>query len=134
MINSIKDYNKKNRRKKIVVILCQFTLLFVILVCWELLAHFNIINEFLLSKPSSIFNLFLSYIKNGVLVDHLLVSTFEALIALIISTILGIFISILLFLSESVMKIIDPFLTVLNAIPKSASGIILIIWFGTSYK
>ena len=134
MINSIKDYNKKNRRKKIVVILCQFTLLFVILVCWELLAHFNIINEFLLSKPSSIFNLFLSYIKNGVLDDHLLVSTFEALIALIISTILGIFISILLFLSESVMKIIDPFLTVLNAIPKSASGIIFIIWFGTSYK
>ena len=32
------------------------------------------------------------------------------------------------------MKVIDPYLTILNAIPKSASGIIFIIWFGTSYK
>ncbi|MBE6143348.1 MAG: ABC transporter permease [Erysipelotrichaceae bacterium] len=134
MIKSISDFKASIKRKKIIIFVIQFLLLFFFLGCWEILARLNIINEFLLSKPSSIISLFFSYLRDGTLFKHLLISTFEALIALIISTFFGIAISILLYLSDTVTKIIDPFLTVLNAIPKSASGIIFIIWFGTSYK
>lgn len=134
MINSISEYKKQIKRNKILILLCQISILFIFLFLWEVLARFEIINEFLLSKPSSILRLFFSYLKDGTLFNHLSISTLEALIALIISTIFGIIISILLFLSDTCMKIIDPYLTVLNSIPKSASGIIFIIWFGTSYK
>ena len=134
MIKSVSDYRKNKRKNKITIFVIQISILFCFLISWELLAHFNIINDFLFSKPSSIFSLFFEYLKNGVLLDHLTISTFEALMSLFVSTVLGIFISILLFLSSSFMKIIDPYLTILNAIPKSASGIIFIIWFGTSYK
>lgn len=134
MIKSVSDYRKNKRKNKITIFVIQISILFCFLLSWELLAHFNIINDFLFSKPSSILSLFYEYLKNGILLDHLAISTFEALVALFISTILGIFISILLFLSSSFMKVIDPYLTILNAIPKSASGIIFIIWFGTSFK
>lgn len=134
MVKSIKDFKKIKRKSTLIVLLSQLCLLIVLLSTWEILARKGIINEFLLSKPSSIINLFFTYLKDGTLFDHLLISTIEALIALIISTFFGIIISIFFFLSDTLIKIIDPYLTILNAIPKSASGIIFIIWFGTSYK
>lgn len=134
MIKSVIDFKKEKKRKKLIVLSFQLGFLLVFLFTWEILARKGIINEFLLSKPSSIILLFFTYLKDGTLMDHLLISTLEALIALIISTTLGIIISISIFLSDTIMKIVDPYLTILNAIPKSASGIIFIIWFGTSYK
>lgn len=134
MIKSIKDYRKNKLKNKSIVIISQLILLFLFLLSWELLAKYHIINEFLLSRPSSIFKLFFSYLKSGMLIDHLSISAFETIIALIISTTLGLLLSILIYFSNLLTKILDPFLTVFNAIPKSASGIIFIIWFGTSSK
>ena len=134
MIKSINDYKKKQIKNKIIVIISQISLLFLLLIVWELLAKYQIINEFLLSRPSNIIKLFFTNIRNGTLFNHLSISTIEAIIALLISTSLGVAISIIIYFSELLSKILDPFLTVLNAIPKSASGIIFIIWFGTSYK
>lgn len=134
MIKSIDDFNKVKNKKRRLVLFTQLILLSIFLISWEVLARLNIINEFLLSKPSNIIRLFIEYLLNGLLLEHLLISTFEAVVALLISTVLGIIISIFLFLEDSLMKIIDPYLTIINAIPKSASGIIFIIWFGTSYK
>ena len=86
MIKSINDYKKTIRKNKILVSIVQLLLVTLILLGWELLATFNIINEFLLSKPSSILSLFIIYLKNGTLFNHLSVSTLEALLALFIST------------------------------------------------
>lgn len=134
MIRSIEDFKKFENKKKRLVTISQFLILIFLIALWELFAHLGVINEFLLSKPSSIISLFFQYLIDGTLIQHLSISMFETLIALIISTTLGVVISILIFLSDTLTKIFDPFLTVLNAIPKSASGIIFIIWFGTSYR
>ena len=134
MIKSVDDFKRIKRKNKQIIIFSQLIILILFLSCWEILARLNIINEFLLSKPSSIISLFLEYLINGTLLDHLLISTLEAIVALFFSTILGIIVSIFLFLNNNIIKIIDPYLTIINAIPKSASGIIFIIWFGTSYK
>lgn len=134
MINSIKDFKNKKKKETILVLSFQILILFLLLSIWEVFARLGIINEFLLSKPSSILTLLFSYLKSGELFSHLFISTLECTIALIISTFFGVLISIIIYLSKTLTKILDPYLTVFNAIPKSASGIIFIIWFGTSYK
>ena len=58
MIKSINDYKKKQIKNKIIIIISQISLLFLLLIVWELLAKYQIINEFLLSRPSNIIKLF----------------------------------------------------------------------------
>ncbi|MGL5312008.1 MAG: ABC transporter permease [Peptostreptococcaceae bacterium] len=122
---------KKDKRK----ILAYQILLFVgFLIIWELLANFGVIKTFLFSKPSDIFNLFLQYIQNGELLKHVGISVYETLLGLGIGTVLGILIAIMLWWSEKLSKILDPFLVILNALPKTALAPIIIVWAGAGIR
>jgi NitT/TauT family transport system permease protein len=84
--------------------------------------------------PSKIISLFIENLSSNELLIHTLVSTFEVLLGLVIGTILGILIAILLFEIPILAKIFDPYMVVLNALPKTALAPILIIWVGTNIK
>lgn len=58
-ISSLEDFKKEKRRKKGLILFSQFALLFLFLASWELFARLGVINTFLVSKPSDIWNLFL---------------------------------------------------------------------------
>ena len=59
------EYRKIKRKEKIKVILIQVALFILLLLLWEILSAFKIIDSFLFSKPSKIFNTMLIYLKNG---------------------------------------------------------------------
>ena len=101
---------------------------------WEIFSRVGIINEFLFSSPSKIFSLLFQYVSSGDLFKHLGISLYETFLGLIIGTLLGLTIAIVLWLNENVAKILDPFLVVLNALPKTALAPIFIIWAGTGVK
>ncbi len=128
------EYQKNKKREKIKIISIQFLILFAFFLFWELLVNINFLNEFLVSKPSKIFILFLSYIESNSLFTHIYVSVLETLIGLIIGSSLGLIIAIGLYFSKTLYKILEPYLTVLNALPKTALAPILIIWAGTNMK
>lgn len=127
-------YLIKKRKEKMLVIFIQIFLLIAFIMLWELLARFNIIDTFLFSKPSSIIKLLKTYIVSGELWKHVGISVIETLLGLIIGTLLGLIIAIILWWNEMLAKIFDPFLVVLNALPKTALAPILIIWAGTGIK
>ncbi len=104
------------------------------LILWELLASYGIIDDFFFSKPSAIWNLLIKYIENGEIFRHLGISLYETLVGLIIGTLGGLFIAICLWWSDKLAKVLDPFLVVLNALPKTALAPILIVWVGASVK
>ena len=133
-IESVEQFKKIKRRHKALVLLSQIGIAVLFLVAWEVLASLNVINVFLVSKPTDIFNLFLKYLKSGELFGHIRISVYETLLGLIIGTLLGLLIGILLWWNETIAKILDPFLVVLNALPKTALAPILIIWAGTGIK
>ncbi len=133
-ISSLEDFKKEKRRKKGWILFSQFALLFLFLASWELFARLGVINTFLVSKPSDIWNLFFIYLKNGEIFRHMKVSLLETLYGLVIGTGLGILIGILLWWFPTLSRILDPFLVVLNALPKTALAPILIIWAGTGMK
>lgn len=62
------------------------------------------------------------------------ISVLETLLGLFIGTFVGIFIAIVLWWNKILAKIMDPFLVVGNALPKTALAPILIIWAGTGIK
>lgn len=129
-----KKYIKKQKTNKIKILLSQIFILSGFLLLWEILSSKEIINSFLFSSPSAIFKLLKQYIITGELYKHIYISVYETILGLIIGTILGILFAILLWWSKTLAKILDPFLVVLNALPKTALAPIFIIWAGTGIK
>ena len=128
------NYLKNVKVRKIKIFLTQIILLVGFFILWEVLANKNIINTFLFSKPSDIYSLFISYMTNGTLIKHVWVSVYETLIGLFIGSTLGILVAIILWWSKTLAKILDPFLVVLNALPKTALAPIIIVWVGAGVE
>ena len=133
-ITSIKEYKRNNLFHKIIIISSQMLILILFIFLWEILSHYKIIDPFLVSSPSAIFWLLKTYIINDALFIHIKTSVIETLIGLIIGTFLGFIIATLLYLLPTLEKILDPYLVILNALPKTALAPILIIWAGTNIK
>ena len=129
-----KKYIKKQKLNKIKILTIQLVVFFGFLALWELLSSNEIINSFLFSKPSSILKLLKQYIISGELYTHISISIYETILGLLIGTTLGIIIAILLWWNKTLAKVMDPFLVILNALPKTALAPIFIIWAGTGVK
>lgn len=131
--NYSKEFNtylRKKRNKSIAILLTQIGILIFVIGLWELLAALNVIDTFILSSPSRIINTIGSLISDGTLFLHIGTTLYEALLGFVIATIGGTLIAILLWWNETLRRILDPYIVVLNSLPKIALGPILIIWIG----
>lgn len=134
MVKSYKEYLRKTKRKKMITLFLQIFILISFIFLWEIFTRVNLLNPFLVSSPLRIIELLIEMIKSGELFPHILVTTKEMFFALVLSSISGIIIASILYLFPRVNDILDPYLITLNAIPKTALGPILIIYFGTNEK
>ena len=125
-----KRYLKKIKVDKITTVIAQLTILFVLLALWEVLTLTNIIDPFFLSSPSRIVNTLIDTFVNGNMLYHIGITLYETLIGFVLATALGTFIAILLWWSNKLRSILDPYIVVLNALPKIALGPVIIIWVG----
>ncbi len=128
------QFLESKAKKRRFILIIQVSLLIIFLTSWELLAHFKIISTFLVSSPSAIYHLLINYMKDGSLFRHIGISVWETLLGFSIGTIIGIIVGIILWWSDTIAKIFDPFLVVLNALPKTALAPILIVWAGAGIQ
>ena len=124
-----KIYLRNLKKQKIQILLTQILIIIGFLALWEFLANKNIIDSFITSKPSRILNTFMNLSQNDLL-KHILVTTYETVVGFLIGTTLGILIAIILWCSDFLAKVSEPFLVVLNSLPKVALGPVIIIWVG----
>ena len=124
-----KKYLRKIKRNKTVVLISQILFLIAFIAIWEILAQTKVINSFITSSPSRILKTLMN-MNNNDLMLHLWVTTYETVIGFIAGTLIGIVIAILLWWSEFLSKVFEPFLVVLSSLPKTALGPIIIIWVG----
>jgi NitT/TauT family transport system permease protein len=132
-MNESKEYIKyKNKLKieKITITIIQIIIALGIFAIWELFAYLNIIDSFIMSCPSKIIETLYSLISSNTLIYHTSVTLFEALLGFVISTLVGTLIAILLWSNSTISKILEPYIVVLNSLPKIALGPIIIIWVG----
>jgi len=85
------------------------------------------------SSPSKIWGLFLNKIQDGTLIGNIGVTLFETVLGFILGTLLGTILAALLWWSPRFSNIVDPYLVILNAMPKVALGPILIVALGPGY-
>ncbi|WP_164473029.1 ABC transporter permease [Clostridium sp. E02] len=109
-------------------------MLVLLLSLWELCARFDIIDDFIFSSPSRITLCFLSMVKDKSIFIHTGVTVLETLISFSLVIVFGLLISILLWSSRSVSEVLEPYLVMLNSLPKSALAPILIVWLGNNIK
>ncbi len=129
-----KKYLYKKKKEKILVIFFQITIIVFLIGIWEFLATNGYINEFIFSKPSNILKTIINLYKNFNLINHIFTTLYEVIIAFVLGIFLGFLIALLLYSFKLLAKIIEPFLTMLNSLPKVALGPIIIIWVGANLK
>ena len=124
-----KKYLRKNTITKISIIVTQVLLVILFITLWEVLANKGIIDSFITSQPSRMLKTFMNLSENDLLL-HLGVTCYETIVGFLLGTLLGIIIAIILWSSKFLSKVAEPFLVVLNSLPKIALGPVIIIWVG----
>lgn len=123
------EYLKRNKRKKVTILLTQITILVGLIVLWEVAAQLKWIDSFIMSQPSRMVKTLANVSSNGLLM-HLGVTCFETIVGFLIGVVMGTVLAILLWWSDFLSKVSEPFLVVLNSLPKIALGPVIIIWVG----
>ena len=108
-------------------------LLFGLLLLWELAARLGWIDSFITSSPSRIISTLLSLGDNQ-LPMHVAVTLYETLTGFVLGAFGGLLLAILLWQSDRVSRILEPYLVVLNSLPKIALGPVIIIWVGAGTR
>ncbi|MEH7387353.1 ABC transporter permease [Bacillus sp. JJ1521] len=128
-----KNYLQSIKKEKKLVRFYQILIFIVFFGIWEIASRFHWIDPLIFSAPSKIWTLFLTKMNDGSLFNNLAVTLFETVLGFILGTVLGALIAAILWWSERLSNILDPYLVVLNAMPKVALGPILIVALGTGY-
>ncbi|SHJ97405.1 NitT/TauT family transport system permease protein [Anaerobranca californiensis DSM 14826] len=129
-----RDYLFQTKVEALLVLFTQLILLVSFIFLWELAAQRGIINTFLTSRPSKVYQTIMQLYHNGQLFYHLRVTGIETGLSFILGTIIGTFIAIVLWWWKFLSKVLDPYLIVLNSLPKVALGPLFIIVFGLGFK
>ncbi|MGN1078517.1 MAG: ABC transporter permease [Candidatus Gallimonas sp.] len=125
---------KKRKRNLLLVWALRLGLLVLLLGMWELITAVGWVDPFIMSSPSRIALTIAGLYREGTLFYHIGVTLAETLIGFVIAVALGCLIALALWWSETLRKVLEPYIVVLNALPKIALGPLIIIWFGTGSK
>ncbi len=135
--NFSKEYLKYNRKQKLTsisVVTCQILILACLVFFWELLTKLQILDSFIFSSPSRILETLKELIISEELIFHIKTTLNETILGFLIATSLGFLISVFLWWSKFLKKVLDPYIVIFNSLPKVALGPILIIWLGVGTK
>ena len=125
-------YLKKIKRNKNIVSFFKIFIIVFFIVIWEILARFEIINPFLTSSPSMVIKTIIELYKQNNLFTHIWTTFYETVVSFSIASIIGLIVASILWTSDTISKILDPYLTVLNSLPKVSLGPLIIIWIGAN--
>lgn len=129
-----KKYLKQIKKNKITIITLQISLAIFIITLWQISADNNWINTFISSSPKEIIKTIIKLYNDGSLMHHIFITFYEVIISFILGTTIGVFIASILWRYDPLFKILDPYLTMLNSMPKVSLGPIIIIIAGAGTK
>lgn len=125
---------KKRRQNLAIVWALRIGLLALLLGLWELVTQLGWVDPFIVSSPSRIGKTIASLYADGTLFYHVGVTLGETLLGFVIAVVLGCIIALALWWSDTLRGVLEPYIVVINALPKIALGPLIIVWFGTGQK
>ena len=127
-------YKKQQKKDKILVIFWRIAVFVLFVGIWQLLSDFGVIDPFFFSSPSKVLLTIFNLASSGNLFIHIWTSLYETIVGFVMATTLGFLIAVCLWWSERLRKILEPYLIVLNSLPKIALGPMIILWVGSGSK
>ncbi|MBQ3219095.1 MAG: ABC transporter permease [Clostridia bacterium] len=127
-------YIRKIKRETCTVWILRISILILFIGLWELFAIFNVIDPFIASCPSRICTTMVSLFQENNLVYHIGITLYETILGFLIAVISGYVIALALWWSERARRVLEPYIVVLNSLPKIALGPIIIVWCGSGSK
>lgn len=125
-----REYLRKVKLRKLTILATQLMIVIVFFALWELAAQFKLIDPFITSQPSRIVRTLADLYREGQLFKHIGVTCGETVLGFILGTLLGTLVAVILWWSEFLAKVMEPYLVILNSLPKIALGPIFIVWIG----
>ena len=133
-ITSQADYLREEQHKKLKIRFYQIALFLLLLCAWEITSSLHIINPFIFSSPSRVIKCFCEMIVDKTLFLHIGVTLFETLVSFLLVIVISLVVAVFLWWNDTLSKVLEPYLVVLNSLPKSALAPILIVWIGNNMK
>lgn len=127
-------YIAKYKQDKVIITGCRIAILLLFIAVWQLFSSLNIIDGFLFSSPSRIAVTIKNLYISGDLFKHVATTVFETITGFIIASALGTIIAVCMWWSQKLRAVLEPYVVVLNSLPKIALGPLIIIWFGAGTK
>lgn len=126
----IKKYLVKNKRIRIY----QLIIIIGFIGAWEVTTYLKILDSFVFSSPSRVTRTFIDMAEDGSIFYHMGITLAETLISFVFVIVIGLLMAVLLWWNDSVSKVLEPYLVVLNSLPKSALAPVFIVWLGNNMK
>jgi len=125
---------KKEYTKTFFVHFFRILLIIFIIGIWEISANLNWVDPFITSSPSRIVKQIVLLYESGSLFMHIFTTLNETILAFILSTLFGFVFALTLFIITPLKRILEPYIIILNSLPKIALGPLIIIWVGIGTK
>ena len=128
------EFLAKERQHKLQVRIVRAMIFVLFLAVWELCADLKIIDAFIFGSPSRILSCFVQMASDGTIFLHMGVTLFETLISFFFVVVIAVLAAVLLWSSRSIAEVLEPYLVMLNSLPKSALAPLLIVWLGNNMR
>ena len=125
-----KEFLLALRRRKYIKLFLQASIFILFFCLWELLTYFKILNPFIFSSPSRAFKMLASLMETGFM-KHVGITLLETVLGFLLGSGLGFIIAIFLWWSPLAKEVLDPYLVIINSLPKIALGPVIIVWVGS---
>lgn len=126
------NFLQKQKRNQLFIRFSRITSLVLFLVLWETASYVGWIDSFIFSSPSQVVLCFWSMVLDRSIFRHIGITLYETLLSFFLVTLLTLLTVILLWFSKTLSSIVEPFLVILNSLPKSALAPLLIVWLGAT--
>ena len=127
-----KQYLAQQKKEKRIILTARILLFVLFIGLWEIASDLGWIDSFIFSSPSRIVTCFLKMAEDGSVFHHIGITLYETLVSFLLVTLTSILIAILLWCFHGLSEILDPYMVVLNSLPKSALAPLLIVWLGAN--
>ncbi|HLT54682.1 MAG TPA: ABC transporter permease [Bacillota bacterium] len=125
-----KQFIAKVKREKRWVLFFQISIFLLLFILWEIASRYKWLDPLIFSSPSRIWEMLSGNIADGSIYPHVWTTLLETILGFLLGTLLGTAIAAILWWSPFLSKVLDPYLVVLNSMPKVALGPILIVAIG----
>ena len=122
------------KRRKYLITACQLALLVSFFAAWELAVHFRLLEAFIFSSPSRMYRMLINMTASGELFHHIWTTSAQVVVGFVLGSVIGVAVSVILWWNKFFRKVLNPYLVVFNALPKTALAPIIIVWLGNNVR